>query len=622
MRSAKLVFLGIALSLFAAVAFADEISSVSPTSFFVNDAEAVVDIFGSGLTGNVSTTVIFTGPGGTITADASEGSSTFLEVSVPSGVLATAGTYTIMVDAQDDTATRHIGTGSITVVERPLTSPPILGLPESVTVEATSASGAIAFYDASAINEDGNPVAVSCLPASGTNFAIGSTTVHCSATNSFGTTNGVFEVFVADTVAPTLTLPGNIFSTDPVVTWTATATDAISGSITVFCSPASGSTFLAGNTTVHCSATDSHSNTTTGSFNVFVGTVPPPSLNLPSDFTVEATGPSGASVVYSATTDADATVACTPASGSTFGLGTTNVSCTATRGPANTSGSFNVTVVDTTPPVITVPADFTVTTTGTSAIVTFTVTATDAVEPNPLVFCNPPSGSSFPIGTTTVVCTAVDSFNPTQKSFHITVSNDQPPVLTLPAPITAEATSPAGAAVTFTATALDDIDGVRPVTCNPASGSTFALGTTTVHCSASDLTGHTTNGTFTVTVVDTTPPHITSIVANPGVLWPPNHQMVAVTVQVGAIDLVDQSPVSHITGVTSNQPINGTGDGDAAPDWEITGPLTLNLRSERAQGVVRVYTITIVTTDFSGNSTTGSVDVTVGNASKSRGVGH
>ena len=88
--------------------------------------------------------------------------------------------------------------------------------------------------------------------------------------------------------------------------------------------------------------------------------------------------------------------------------------------------------------------------------------------------------------------------------------------------------------------------------------------------------------------------------------------MVNATVTVVASDLVDPAPMSYIVSVTSNQPINGTGDGDTAPDWQITGPLTLQLRAERAGNSVRVYTITIATTDSSGNTSYGTTTVTVG----------
>lgn len=86
---------------------------------------------------------------------------------------------------------------------------------------------------------------------------------------------------------------------------------------------------------------------------------------------------------------------------------------------------------------------------------------------------------------------------------------DQPPVLQLPANITAEATSASGAAVTYTATATDDLDPSPVVSCSPASGSTFPLGTTTVTCTATDAANNSSSGSFTVTVQDTTAPAVT-----------------------------------------------------------------------------------------------------------------
>jgi len=67
-------------------------------------------------------------------------------------------------------------------------------------------------------------------------------------------------------------------------------------------------------------------------------------------------------------------------------------------------------VVDDTPPTITCPADMTMGATNPDGVVvTFTATATDACDPNPTVTCTPPSGSTFPIGTTAVSCTATDA---------------------------------------------------------------------------------------------------------------------------------------------------------------------------------------------------------------------
>ena len=77
-----------------------------------------------------------------------------------------------------------------------------------------------------------------------------------------------------------------------------------------------------------------------------------------------------------------------------------------------------------------------------------------------------------------------------------------PPVLSLPGTITVDATSPAGAVVTYTVTATDPDDppSQLTITCTPASGSTFPIGITTVNCTASDPAGNSSTGSFQVVV--------------------------------------------------------------------------------------------------------------------------
>ncbi|MHB8545246.1 MAG: Ig-like domain repeat protein [Nitrosotalea sp.] len=79
-----------------------------------------------------------------------------------------------------------------------------------------------------------------------------------------------------------------------------------------------------------------------------------------------------------------------------------------------------------------------------------------------------------------------------------------PPVVTVPAPITTSATGPSGAVVTFTTSATDPDDTAGPVQCNPASGSTFPIGTTTVTCTSTDTHSNTGSAQFTVTVTQIT----------------------------------------------------------------------------------------------------------------------
>ena len=162
--------------------------------------------------------------------------------------------------------------------------------------------------------------------------------------------------------------------------------------------------------------------------------------------------------------------------------------------------------VDLTAPVITVPTDIpgVEATSPTGAIVNYpAATATDETAPaNPVVTCSPVSGSTFPLGTTTVNCSATDTAgNVGMNSFTITVVDTTDPILTVPADMTVGATSAAGAAVTFNATATDVVDPNPVVACAPASGSTFALGLNTVDCTATDDMGNVANDSFTITVV-------------------------------------------------------------------------------------------------------------------------
>jgi hypothetical protein len=109
-------------------------------------------------------------------------------------------------------------------------------------------------------------------------------------------------------------------------------------------------------------------------------------------------------------------------------------------------------------------------------------------------------------------------------------------------------------------------------------------------------------------VNDDEAPVIEAVTTDPSILWPPNRAMVPVTVSVQAVD--DHALVStQIIAVTSNESSN---PGINGADWEITGPLTLNLRADRSgSGQGRIYTITVESVDDGGNSSTAEVTVSV-----------
>jgi hypothetical protein len=450
------------------------ISSFGPTSFYSFELEQTATIHGSDLFGNFGgainqdtilayTHVVVNGPAGTFTEDLSGGFrvpntvNDTVYIAIPDSTLFVEGHYSVTVLATDDTGVRSIGPVYYDVVARPIQQNPLISVPENVFADATSAAGANVTFEVSGVSfVDPSPV-VTCNHQSGDLFPIGETSVHCTATDSFGSVSGVFSVFVFDTGGPVVTVPADIFvdTTSPVVTFTVSAVDVVDGNVPVTCSHASGSTFPPGRTAVVCTAYDSQANIGIGTFDVNVG----PFLILPDDITAEATSPAGAAVSFTVTANTNATIVCTPASGSTFALGTTIVNCTSTSPSGSTSGSFNV------------------------------------------------------------------------------------------------------------------------------------------------------------TVVDTTPPTIVSIKASPNNLWPDNHKMVDVTLTVIASDLVDSTPTSHIVSVTSNQAINGPGDGNSTPDYVITGPLKLQLRAERTGSADRTYTVTIATTDDAGNTSYGTVTVSVSQTS-------
>lgn len=461
------------------------------------------------------------------------------------------GTTTVHCSAADSRGNGAASSFTVTVNAAPQ-QPPALTVPDDMTVEANGPAGAAVTYSVAGRDghgqddENGRPtgnVAVSCAPASGSTFALGATTVNCTATSSGGTATASFIITVVDTTAPALDIPRSLrvqaTSNDgAVVNYNASATDLVDGSVAVNCSPASGSTFAIGTTAVSCTASDSRGNTASGGFDVTVTSPdappPDPELNLPDDITAEATGANGAIVAFTATMNGNGddengrpngpAVTCAPASGSVFPLGTTTVQCSA----GNQSGTFLVHVVDTTAPALSLPADI----------------------------------------------------------------------------ITSDTT------VTWSSSATDLVDGGVAVTCNPPSGSTFPVGTSTVNCTAADTRGNTANGSFSVTVNQQPGGRTITITASPDKLWPPDHKLIDVTLTVTTSD---NTPVTaEIVNVASSET---DPDDNTSPDWIITGPLTLKLRAEKsAQAKVRIYTIDVKVTDEDNNLYLERATVTVTNA--------
>ncbi|MBT2514694.1 HYR domain-containing protein [Arthrobacter sp. ISL-30] len=147
--------------------------------------------------------------------------------------------------------------------------------------------------------------------------------------------------------------------------------------------------------------------------------------------------------------------------------------------PDDTNNTYDVFVrdrvgdapTDIAPPTLTLPDSIIAEATGAAgATVPYTATDTDDTDRNPAVACEPASGFSFPLGATTVTCTATDATgNQAGGSFTVTVVDTTAPTLTLPGPVSADATGPGGAVVSYTATATDTVDPNPTVVCSPAS---------------------------------------------------------------------------------------------------------------------------------------------------------
>jgi hypothetical protein len=376
--------------------------------------------------------------------------------------------------------------------------------------------------------------------------------------------------------------------------------------ISVTCSPTGSGTgdftvttsFPLGATTVSCDGVDDDGNPVHGEGTVTVEDTTPPSFGPVSPVTASTTDPTGMAVTYPTPTATDLgqslTVNCSPASGSQFLLGTTQVDCSANDGRGNTGHVlFNVivTFIDTQAPTFTPnpPPDVGATTSGTGAVVTYTVAATDDSGTPPSVNCTPASGSTFPVGQTTVNCTASDGTNTANASFTVTVTfvdTTAPAISNVPANRVVEANGPSGSVVSYTGpTATDAVEGPKPVSCSPTSGSTFPLGGTTVNCTASDSHGNTSSASFTVTVVDTTKPNLIvpvdrSVYADtPSGIGHEGYGVPSFLNGASATDTVDPNPRV----------------GNDAPEFLTVG----------------VHTVTFGATDFSGNTTLKSAVIEV-----------
>ena len=137
--------------------------------------------------------------------------------------------------------------------------------------------------------------------------------------------------------------------------------------------------------------------------------------------------------------------------------------------------------------------------------VNFQVNATSPSSDNISVYCNPSSGSAFPMGSTIVLCAAKDPITNLvgYAMFNVTVKDTTAPTFKVPNSILKQADNVQGTKITYDANASDTVDGNAVTTCDPPSGSLFPLGLNQVNCIATDKSGNTAETSFSVIIGQT-----------------------------------------------------------------------------------------------------------------------
>lgn len=531
-----------------------------------------------------------------------------VEDGIQAGIWAAANSQSLSIGQRGDNADFFNGLiDEVEIFDRALSAAEIQSLynaggfgkcKPALAIAAAGECSTAVNYTAPSFSDNCSTASINCLPPSGTVFLKGATTVTCIVSDTSGNSfTNAFEVRVSDGESPIIFCPSPVIVTTDsghctaVVNYTTpTATDNCS-TVNTVCSPEPGYAFPKGITDVTCTATDGMSNTTSCTFTVTVNDREVPVLSGYSDLSTSTpSNECSALIQYPAITAADncsgaSTPVCTPPTGSIFQKGTTTVTCTTTDASNNTAQcTFTVTVNDVTPPAITCPTNITqqAATGQCAASVAYTTpTATDNCSGVGSVTCAPASGSTFQKGVTTVTCNVNDaSGNSNSCSFTVTINDNELPVISCPANLT-RATDPGqcSAVVNFLAPATDNC-AVAGVVCSPTSGSTFAKGTTTVNCIATDTSGNTRGCSFTVTVNDRQAPSITC-----------------------------PSNITAVTAVTGNNCVVVNYPAPTATD-NCAGVSTICTPSSGSCFPVGTTTVTCTATDASGNKTSCGFSVT------------
>ena len=448
---------------------------------------------------------------------------------VTAGACADEETISRVWTATDNCGNSSVCTQTITVVD---TTAPVITCPADVTVECDGDTSPTGTGSATATdNCDGTPSVSSADTVTAGACADEETISRVwTATDNCGNSSVCTQtITVVDTTAPMITCPADATvecdgDTSPTGTGTATATDNCDGTPSVNSADTVAAGACADEETISrvWTATDNCGNSSVCTQTITVVDTTAPVITCPADVTVECDGDTSPTGTGSATATDNCDGAPSVTSADTVTAGacadeeTISRVWTATDNCGNSSVcTQTITVVDTTAPVITCPADATVECDGdTSPTGTGSATATDNCDGTPSVSSadTVTAGACADEETISRVWTATDNCGTSSVCTQtITVVDTTAPVITCPADVTVECdgdTSPTG---TGSATATDNCDGTPFV----SSADTVTAGacvdeeTISRVWTATDNCGNSSVCTQTITVVDTTAPVIT-----------------------------------------------------------------------------------------------------------------
>lgn len=358
------------------------------------------------------------------------------------------GTTAVTYEATDDFNNAATCTFNITVLDDVA---PVVTCPASISLPtAQDTCGAFPTWTVTAQDDCSGALVPNSSVQSGDYFPVGTTAVQYTATDNAGNTGTCsFEVTVTETVPPIiLGCPNSVLLTlppgacDTTLFWDVPIATDNCGLESLTSDFPSGASFPAGTTVVTYTALDVSGNTTICTFSVSaIDQIAPVLSACPPNVTVNNASPCGETVNWdlptatdNCTPQDDLIVSSIPVSGSIFFNGTTDVVCFVQDASGNyDSCTFQVKIVAANQPGFdNKPENITVT--GCSQTpVTWT-------PPTPVGFCkvdtlysNYMPGDSFPLGTTVVSYTAIDSTGQVLvDTFTVTVSENEPPQIGCP----------------------------------------------------------------------------------------------------------------------------------------------------------------------------------------------